>query len=401
MVDDNSRWLDRNKAEALEANKKNPVARTTLLVNYTMANTIIKGLQGTGDGLVDFLEYGEWERTGNGMGFLRDGFRAMAFVDAAGAVRTMPRTLAPLLNRFVPGGPASCVLTSLTKGLNLSGQSMRVRLDPVAQTLNLTQAQAVSPSFAGIGPADIPLLSGLMNKIGHQTTMVQFPNPGKFDLIVDDLWRAVHATGDPHTIALGWKSGGGHVMTAYPWRGGMQLTDQFGTWIPKIGPNGSRTIINIDPTSLARSSGFLSIESAVFQNAANVIRLHGVQTVPRSFTLLDAAGHALLGADPTFVPVVPISADELIRLVSPKPKLFNLPNFDHLKKPKQEPVAQPAPNLIYHQVRAGDTLFGLAKHYFKDAAKFQVIMKYNGLRPIEGNRQLPIGTKLAIPKAAS
>jgi len=390
MVADNNRWMDQQAQEQLHATRDNRLNHSVVLVNTTLANGFATVLQGFGEGLVDVLAFGEFEREGSFGGAAKDGLRVMTVVDVGGAAKGALRAFSPTINRFVRGGPMSCFATSCTKAINLSGQRIRLSIDDVAQGVGLTERRMVDAAFGGVPYDTIPHVASILRKTGVDAIPVHLTGDiAKFDKIMLDLSRAVEATQDSHVFAFKWKGPGGHYMTAYKSSGKVRFTDQFGTWVMENGK-----MVNIHPTALGKSKNFLTIDpkyvEGVFPYAT---RVAGASTVPRtSFTLLDASGHALLGADPTLLDFTPISVPKLESVMKGWTQFSKSHYFgDSSAKPA-------APNAKLHTVKVGDTLFGLAKLYYRDAAQYDRIQAANPTCQVkEGHKQLPVGTTLTIP----
>ncbi|BDC52741.1 hypothetical protein F183_A50560 [Bryobacterales bacterium F-183] len=387
MVDDNNRWMELNAKEQLEATRNNRLLHTSVLVNTKIANGVASVLQGFGNGLVDVLAFGEFEREGSLGGAVKDGLRVMTVVDVGGAVKGGLRLFSPLANRFVRGGPMSCFATSCTKAMNLSGQRFSLSIDEVAQGVGLTERRMLDSAFNGVSYDTIPHVSNILRRIGVDSVPVNLVGDvAKFDQIMVQLQRAVNATQDSHVFAFKWKGSGGHYMTAYTSGGKVKFTDQFGTWVLQEG-----RMVNIHPTALGKSKQFLKFEQSAVEGVFPfVTRVKGATTVPRtSFTLLDAGGHALLGADPTLLEFAPVSL----------PKLeLALKGWSLKKGGGQGSEASLKSKSTSHTVKVGDTLFGLAKLYYKDAAKYDRIKAANpAVQGLEGHKQLPIGVTVTIP----
>ncbi|MFC7339015.1 LysM peptidoglycan-binding domain-containing protein [Haloferula chungangensis] len=84
-------------------------------------------------------------------------------------------------------------------------------------------------------------------------------------------------------------------------------------------------------------------------------------------------------------PAVQSSTTTVTTVSNPKPK----PKPAPVAKPKPKP--QPKPSSVYHTVRRGDTLYGLAKRY---GTSVSVIQRANGI----SGSTIRVGQRIKIPR---
>jgi hypothetical protein len=387
MVADNNQWLDQRAKNQIDSTN-NKFMKYNLIVSTKISNTFLKVLQGQGAGLVDVFQMGEFARNPSFGSLFRDTLRTTAVVDAGAGLAGLGKRFTVYTNRLiVSGGPMSCFFTSQAQAVNMSGQRIFMNIDDVARAEGFTGPMVSSPHFPG---HDFFSVSDTLTKlkIRHSQSTINFKLGGKG---LDDVVQRVLNTGDPHLIGITTADlAGGHMMNAYRFKGQVHLSDQFGTWVLTKAPAGFK-FTNIHPTSLAKLHNMLEFtESNMASLKYLVTRIHGVNVVPRRYlTAFDIAGHnlSLFGADSLWTEFQPITIN------IPKLYTFRLPNLS-----QDTGYATSRTKMESYTVQRGDTLFGLAKRHYRDAAQYTRIVAENPkLAGYAGHLQLPIGQTVVIP----
>lgn len=127
-------------------------------VSYEFGMGLTKILQGAGGGLLDMLRFGEMFRDPSGGTVLRDGLRVLNVVDG-GLVSRGTRALQLLRARNVPGGLNSCAVTGMTSAIVLSGKRLFAPIyhtfAEVAGRARTTVSAVLSERFGGLFPDQV------------------------------------------------------------------------------------------------------------------------------------------------------------------------------------------------------------------------------------------------------
>jgi nucleoid-associated protein YgaU len=144
------------------------------------------------------------------------------------------------------------------------------------------------------------------------------------------------------------------------------------------------------------------------------VRVFNAKTLPRWITGMHLGQHLanMWGPDPLVMPLQEIS---LKRVVEVAEKIRQSRSGKKPDTPAHPPQPTPTPPIpggtilphpeekigpasAVHVVQKRDTLFGIAKRHYRDAAKYQRLVQANpSLSAIQPHLQLPIGAPLVIP----
>lgn len=421
------------------------------VVSLAMGDALFDLVQIMGGAMVDNLRLGEGVKKG-GFGYVEDGFRLLTFAGPVLKIGRIARTM------LVPGGKMSCAFTSPMKALRLTGRSYFAPLSALAKNLRGLRTRVLtSPGnfetevYAAV-PGDLKQIKNFLEnevKNGQKVTrivkreadlteraIVGSEFKGSFQELtdihynlqqmgvksrllpvktIDDVGKLLDRRRGVLVLHINWldeagQVSGRHFITAHRSFGLRFFADQGGTFQRGNAVKHSHRLET--EVLLIEESGLLAMEDVPLMLKMSAAPLFNYIAVP-----LFEIDPSILSQAESYVREKtrrPVPGSPNTHVQSQPPPNFPSPPSGNGKRAalkntaglSQRPVtvvingdgATQTTFVYTYRPIAGDTLYGVAKKFYGDAAAYPWVQKANpGLFNIAPHQQIAVGQEIIIP----
>lgn len=422
LIESGESHLQRQRSKLPKDSSLNKLLYYNVALNQEASIGGAKILKFLGSGAADLLRYGEtFRKAYRGEDFsmgavVRDGLRVVSVLPV-GKIGQMIKLKAA---QMVPIGPMSCAPTAGAKALILSGQASPWSFFSLFDDMVKTRGQ-----WSGMNALMKGYTGEYLQSIVYAIKAMGRPIKGFNVRTLSEVEKLAARLREPVMFELRWVNDTGHVMTAYWTKHGVRFADQFGdAW--KLLDDG--TLKNLSPTALGSGAEYakytanqishlaqhaFSIQEHWWVRAADQVQpllqrsmifvnqaiSSNPKTGPKA-TAMDVLAEGLM--EPIF-PLEPNRAallEAAVRIATrrPRPKMpWDQPNPKKAGLPiikdrsRLAPVPTPGwltenrtdhPKLFSLMTVPGDTLFGLARLVYNNAAAWPWIRNANPQLPV-------------------
>lgn len=357
-------------------------------------------------GLLDILRLGESIRKPSVGAVVQDGLRLVTIAAPAIGMLQFVKLKAAFA---VPGAAYSCALTSSTMALRLSGTRMFARIGDVLKGMKevsgnlLTEEIVLANNYGGTSPENLTILFQNLARLGLKM------RPVRGTVIASDVGAVVAKTGQPVLFNV-QSTPSRHMMLAYKdLKGVIRLADQSGhahefyNYASNFGMTVDVFLLE-NVTILHPYVSEMLAASAALQNGNRLPFWANLIGVPVTVVDQSFINSVEIKVRQRLNQMKATAAPSSVRAMSPlgqKPKLVTTDGLKRSVSSMQiNSDVLPFQTTTYnYRVKIGDTLFGLAKRFYSDAAKYNWIQNSNTnyLPALKPDQQLPIGAEIVIP----
>jgi hypothetical protein len=347
-------------------------------------SSLTRTYSGAAKGTSDLFRLGDSMRDPSALNLLKDFGRATFVAESING--GLKAVVIPASKIVKGGGCFTCGYNAAANVINESAQAS-VGLDTLAALNKSTLGAIVSPSYRGL--PGLRSVGGMLRAVGVRFETVGIRStPGmKAAQSLEDLAAKSMQFKDPIAFGVVWKGldSGSHAMAAIN-RGGLTYyVDQFGEFL--LRGNGMNKVLECVRPFQQFGCGLRYAADQMEFVIPYAYRVYKVQPA--------VTGWGTFGFLNFQVPVEVVNLRELLNVALD----ISAKGSKELKRRvPPRPASRPRSVPQLHTIKTGDTLFGLARLQFGDAAQFNKIVEVNPfLAGTVPHHQLPVGQMILLP----